>query len=217
VLLYALNPSVNVGSNQGRMLSFSQIVENAGSVLSSSDTGNLEGTKAWRLAWWNKIIDYTVDGQYFWTGKGFGINLADADGFQVLSDHSLREPHNGHLALLARGGVPLVAGWFLIQGAFGVGLVMAARRARGAGNQLLVQLAGVDFAIWVAALINMTFDVYLEGPQGGIWFWSVIGFGLVLMRAARETSPAGREAAAQGVRAAPVTAPVMAPEALQAP
>ena len=28
-------------------------------------------------------FDYTVFGDYFWTGKGFGINLADDDGFQT--------------------------------------------------------------------------------------------------------------------------------------
>ncbi len=198
VLLYALNPTVNVGSIQGRNLSFSQLVENAGSILSSSDQGNLEGTKAWRLAWWNSIVGYTIDGPYFWTGKGFGINLADADGFQVLADHSLREPHNGHLALLARGGVPLLAGWIAIQAAFGASLVLAARRAHRAGRMLVVRLSGVTFALWVAALINMSFDVYLEGPQGGIWFWSVIGFGLVLMRAARETEPAVEEPVEDG-------------------
>jgi hypothetical protein len=184
VLLYALNPTVNVGSNQGRDLSFSQIVDNAGSVFDSTESGNLQGTKQWRLAWWNEIIDYTVGGQYFWSGKGFGINLADSDGFQVLEDRSLRAPHNAHIALLARGGVPLVTLWVLIQAAFGFGLVNAARRARAAGKTLILQVAAVDFAIWVAALVNMTFDVYLEGPQGGIWFWSVIGMGLVVMRAA---------------------------------
>ncbi len=155
-----------------------------GASSSRSDSGNLQGTKQWRLAWWNEIIDYTVGGQYFWSGKGFGINLADSDGFQVLADRSLRAPHNAHIALLARGGVPLFTLWVLIQAAFGIGLVNAARRARSASNMLLVQVAGVVFAIWIAALVNMTFDVYLEGPQGGIWFWSVIGIGLVVMRAA---------------------------------
>ncbi len=184
VALSVLNPTLDVGSVQGRTLSFNQLFENVTSVLSSSNAGNLEGTKEWRLAWWNKIISYTVDGQYFWTGKGFGINLADADGFQVLADHSLREPHNGHIAMLARGGVPLFTGWVLIQIAFGVGLARAAYRARVAGQFRLIQMIGVDFAIWAAALVNMSFDVYLEGPQGGIWFWSVVGFGLVLMRAA---------------------------------
>lgn len=27
-------------------------------------------------------------------------------------------------------------------------------------------------------MINASFDILLEGPHGGIWFWSVFGFGL---------------------------------------
>jgi O-Antigen ligase len=220
IVLSVVNPSLNVGSQQGRTLSFTQLFENATSVLSSSDAGNLQGTKQWRLAWWDKIIGYTVEGPYFWTGKGFGINLADADGFQVLADHSLRAPHNGHIALLARGGVPLFTGWVLIQLAFAVGLARAAYRARSAGSFRLVQLIGVDFAIWVAALINMTFDVYLEGPQGGIWFWSVVGFGLVLMRAAStlgggdpvDASAAAVVAKPTGAPAGPASRPPFSPE-----
>jgi hypothetical protein len=188
ILLYALNPSLDVGSNQGRTLSFTQLVDNITSVVLDSDRGNLQGTKEWRLAWWEEIIDYTVDGPYFWTGKGFGINLADDDGFQVLADRSLRAPHNGHMALLARGGVPLVGLWILIQVAFGIGLFRAARRARAAGEERLVMVAAWIFAFWSAALVNMTFDVYLEGPQGGIWFWSVIGLGIVVMDAARRAA-----------------------------
>jgi hypothetical protein len=188
ILLYALNPSLDVGSNQGRTLSFTQLVDNITSVVLDSDRGNLQGTKEWRLAWWEEIIDYTVDGPYFWTGKGFGINLADDDGFQVLADRSLRAPHNGHIALLARGGVPLVALWIVIQAAFGIGLFRAARRARAVGNTQLVMVAAWVFAFWSAALVNMTFDVYLEGPQGGIWFWSAIGIGIVVMDAARRAA-----------------------------
>ena len=30
----------------------------------------LEGTKAWRLQWWNEIIGYTIGGEYFWSGQG---------------------------------------------------------------------------------------------------------------------------------------------------
>jgi len=33
-------------------------------------------------------------------------------------------------------------------------------------------------AYWMAFLVNATFDVFLEGPQGGIWFWSIFGFGI---------------------------------------
>jgi hypothetical protein len=37
-------------------------------------------------------------------------------------------------------------------------------------------------AYWLASFINMSFDVYIEGPQGGIWFWSIVGFGIAAMR-----------------------------------
>ena len=90
-----------------RLLSFEQLIENLASISSESTVGDLDGTKQWRLDWWATIVDYTIHGDYFWEGKGFGINLADDDGFQVdLEDHSLRSPHNGHLTILARAGVP---------------------------------------------------------------------------------------------------------------
>ena len=102
--LYLLNPSVELGY-ANRPVSFTQLVDNVASVV-TADNGAPDSTRAWRLAWWDKIIGYTIDGPYIWTGKGFGINLADDDGFQVDADGSLRSPHNGHLTMLARGGLP---------------------------------------------------------------------------------------------------------------
>jgi hypothetical protein len=46
-------------------------------------------------------------------------------------------------------------------------------------------------AYCLALLVNGSFDVYLEGPAGGIWFWSVIGVGIaaeVLYRRSELTS-----------------------------
>ena len=40
-------------------------------------------------------------------------------------------------------------------------------------------------AYFTAFLVNMSFDVYLEGPQGGIWFWCLIGYAIALTRAQR--------------------------------
>jgi hypothetical protein len=48
----------------------------------------------------------------------------------------------------------------------------------------------VILAYWLAMLVNASFDVYLEGPQGGIWFWSVFGLGLA---AARLSADAGND------------------------
>ena len=35
---------------------------------------------------------------------------------------------------------------------------------------------------WLAMVVNASFDVYLEGPQGGIWFWMIFGLGLAALR-----------------------------------
>jgi hypothetical protein len=38
------------------------------------------------------------------------------------------------------------------------------------------------FVYWLGALIDGSFDVYIGGPVGGIWFWSVIGLGIACVR-----------------------------------
>src|SRR5262249_2775355 len=64
-----------------REVSTRAVIEGLSSVY--SDTGNeaYDATKRWRLKWWRKVWDYTWNGELFWTGKGFGVNLADDDGF----------------------------------------------------------------------------------------------------------------------------------------
>ncbi len=98
-----------------RDVSFDQLVANLTSTVSASNSVDLDGTKQWRLEWWRDILKYTLDGKYFWEGKGFGINLADDDGYQVEEDSSLRDPHNGHLNMLARAGVIGFILWVLVQ------------------------------------------------------------------------------------------------------
>jgi hypothetical protein len=170
------DPQIDLGFS--RRISLDQIVANVTSIFDSHASEGLEGTKTWRLRWWNTIFDYTLDGPYFWDGKGYGVNLADDDGFQILADHSLRAPHNGHLEILARSGVPGLALWVLLQIAFGLTLLRAAARARAADLRQWVAIVGWIFAYWLAALVNASFDVYLQGPQGGIWYWTIIGLGI---------------------------------------
>ena len=72
VLVVSLaNPQVDIG--RGRTLSVEQAVANVASIVGlGQDETVLEVTKEWRLNWWNKIIGYTIEGPYFWIGKGFG-------------------------------------------------------------------------------------------------------------------------------------------------
>src|SRR6185312_10621825 len=117
-----------------------------------------------------------------WTGKGFGVSLADEDGYQVEEDSPLlRHPHNGHLTMLARGGVPGLLLWVLAQLSWCSALAMNYFRSHRDGEQ---QWAAVFFFLLVygvSFLINASFDVFLEGPMGGIWYWSVYGVGLAAL------------------------------------
>jgi hypothetical protein len=162
----------------GRPISVDTLLLGVASIFGGTDIETFSGTKLWRLLWWETIVDYTVFGEHFWTGKGFGINLADADGFQVFWDRSLRSPHNGHLTLLARAGVPGLVLWILLQGSFAWSLFRAHWRDRLAGRREWADLSLWVLLYWLAFMVNATFDVFLEGPHGGIWFWSVFGIGL---------------------------------------
>lgn len=169
---------------QTRELSFDQLASNLQSVSSSEDSGTaaLQGTKEWRLQWWDQIIGYTFYGDYFWTGKGFGINLANDDGYQVdLQDQSLRSPHNGHLTILARSGVPGLVLWALAQLSWVLGMLGGYRRSRLSGEGRWASLFLFLLAYWAAFMVNAAFDVFLEGPVGGIWFWTIYGVGLAAM------------------------------------
>jgi O-Antigen ligase len=176
---WMLNPEVDIGTE--RKLSIQQFVENAVSIVSSSGE-DTEGTKLWRLAWWDTITDYTVHGQFFWDGKGYGINLADDDGFQVLADGSLRAPHSANFEFLARSGVPGLALWIILLATIAVTMLRAARVAMATGQRFLLAVLGWMFVYVIAAVVNMSVDVYLGGPQGGIWFWATVGAGIAVSR-----------------------------------
>ncbi len=175
--------NIQYDTGQERTVSFEQLVTNVKSIFTEVEGFSGEGTKMWRIWWWQKIIDYTVFGEYFWLGKGFGINLADDDGFQVFEDSSLRSPHNGHLTFLARAGVPGFLLWIALQLSFAISLFKSYRRLLARGYSQDASLYIWLLIYWLAFMVNGAFDVFFEGPQGGIWFWSIIGlgFGLIYM------------------------------------
>jgi hypothetical protein len=173
----------------GRQVGIRQVIENFFSIFVPSSDSGLSGTRAFRLAWWSEIVDYTVFGPYFWDGKGFGVNLATADGFQPTADQSLRAPHNSHMTALARMGVPGFVLWLVLQGTFAVMLLRATLSYRRQGDGLLAAAGAWVLVYWMAIMVNTSFDPYLEGPQGGIWFWSLFGIGLVLMQLRSVSDP----------------------------
>ncbi|WP_162559878.1 O-antigen ligase family protein [Methylobacterium radiodurans] len=157
-----------------------QIVEGISSVFGASEAANFEGTKEFRLRWWRTIRDYTLHGPYFWSGKGFGVNLAMEDGYHhfVTQEATLRSPHNGHMTVLARAGVPGLALWIALLGAWFGMLLHSLLLARQAGHGRWAAVFVWITCYGAGILVNASFDVALEGPMSGIWFWSVVGLGI---------------------------------------
>jgi len=146
-------------------------------MASDSGADGLDSTKEWRMNWWRDIVNYTVYGRYRWTGKGFGVNLAEDDNYQVLRDNSLRAPHNAHMDILAREGVTGVIIWVALQLAYIAGLVLEYTRAKMNRDSRWQAVFLFLICYWLAFIINASFDVYFEGPMGAVWFWVVFGFG----------------------------------------
>jgi hypothetical protein len=159
-----------------RDVSVEQLVDNVLSMTSESNSNlvRLNNTIQFRLLWWGDIIDYTFNGPYFWAGKGYGINLANADGYQVTADESLRSPHNGFMTILGRSGVPGFLLWLAFLISYFLWLAYISFKER-LNEPMKARLAIWFIAYGVAMLGAASFDVYLEGPMGGIWFWSMIG------------------------------------------
>lgn len=176
-VVIVVDPVVTLPGRE-RQVSVEQAVQNVVSIVGDSNTGDLSGTKSWRLDWWEKIVGYTFGGDYFWTGKGFGVNLANVDGFQVFEDESLRSPHNAAMTVLARAGVPGLAMWSAVHLVWLGMMIGLYRRARLAGQEAWARLAVALVAYWLALHVHAAFDVYFEGPMGGFWVWSVMGLGV---------------------------------------
>jgi hypothetical protein len=165
-------------SSTERPVSSVQLVENVASIFGRG-SDQTEGTKEWREKWWSIIADNTVHGPYFWTGRGFGVNLAFEDGFgNRHNERPLRSPHNGHMTILARAGIPGAVLWGVFLAAWFGALLHATSLARRCGQAEWAGLLLFVACYAASCVINASFDVALEAPMQGIWFWCLIGFGI---------------------------------------
>ena len=90
----------------------------------------------------------------------------------------VRSPHNAHLTMLARSGVPGLVLWVMTGLAWFAmllrNIVLAKRRKETHWSNIFIWIACYALAI----VIDASFDVALEGPMLGIWFWSLFGLGI---------------------------------------
>ena len=148
-------------------------------------------TVEFRLDWWKKVVGYTVLGPYRWLGKGYGVNLANDDGFQNEPGDSLRSPHNIQITILARSGVIGLALWVGLQASWLACLLAAIHQALLRGD--LRSAGAILFLLtyWISFLIIASLGVFLEGPMAGIWFWVIFGAGLAAAHCVRDARPGG--------------------------
>jgi O-antigen ligase len=176
---YAFDLSIPTARHE-RDISVVQLVGNLKSLVGGG-RDDLAGTSAWRLQWWDTIINYTFNGPHFWAGKGFGINLAIADGTSSGRDNGLipltRSPHNGNFTILARTGVIGLGLWLLTIAAWSIAMLRDMLRARARADKAWADFFLLVFCYAFGFLIDASFDVTLEGPMAGIWFWCVFGVG----------------------------------------
>jgi len=169
--------------------------------------GNLNDNTNWRKEWWSAIATQTLAGPQMWFGVGFGTHLAHAFGFTKIPDDSVRSPHSIHVTWLARGGIIGLALWILLNAHWAVSLLRARQRLTRRGELKAANLALFCGAMWTAILVNASFDIYLEGPAGGIWYWSVIGMGIFLIIWSRSTPPPEPSPPAEAPPADPLQPP----------
>jgi O-antigen ligase len=110
---------------------------------------------------------------------------------------ALRSPHNGNMTVLARMGVPGAVLWIALNLSFVIRMLVAFRRASSAGLRFWSSVNLFVLCLWLATMINQSFDVYIEGPMGGMWFWAIIGFGLAALRVQRHEARLARSEAAR--------------------
>lgn len=145
------------------------------------DNNQRQGSKEYRLEWWTYLIQSTIS-DYFWTGRGFGFNLGAGTGFDPVGGGVVRSPHNGHVTVLSRAGVPGFVLWLIVQLGWAGSILAKYLQCRRKGQTKWAGIFLTLLAYWVASMTVTTFEVIIEGPTGGIWLWTMYGVGLAAMQ-----------------------------------
>jgi hypothetical protein len=182
-LIIIIDPSIDLGRD--RSFSVNQLAVNVQSIFSSeTDNAAVQGTKDWRTEFWFDIYDDTVRGPLFWTGSGFGTNLVSQYGYDVDAEKTVRSPHSIHLTILGRMGVPGVALWL----AFIVWLIANSLKSivscRRANDFFMSGFITWLVSMVLSGLVVASFSPFLEGPQGSIPFWCLVGAAIASIRIA---------------------------------
>jgi len=141
------------------------------------------GTAYWRMTWWDNIVS-DVHRQNPFLGLGFGENLGIYNSFIEIDRWErwpVRSPHNFNITVFARMGYAGILLWALIL-FIGISTVFFRVFKGGMHGETYSINRHKELAFWlmmlVATFVNASFNVLMEGPVLGIWFWFALGFAI---------------------------------------
>ena len=85
------------------------------------------------------------------------------------------------MTILARGGVPAFVLWIVTLGSWLVAVVRQLSEAKRLQDDWWAGIFAFLLSYWTIILISASFDVLLESPVVGIWFWTIHGIGLAAL------------------------------------
>jgi hypothetical protein len=174
LVLYVSGLRLSVGH---REFSYDGVTDAVASVLGTEPEdeigSNYVGTRNWRADWWQAIWHDAVADRMLLHGHGWGDNLAvryDVVPPPAADDpRVLRLPHSLFFSLVGRAGVLFAVVFLLVP----VLTIATTYRSHPLDRSPTVEAARGAVA---AAVATALFGIYIESPQGGIVFWSLIGF-----------------------------------------
>jgi hypothetical protein len=184
---------------------FSQLTDRVESMADFSGTGNYRSqigdvaanNNEFRTVWWRSVYNETMR-KHPWFGLGFGYDLTA--GFMRAyfptggeDTAATRSPHSIWVTILGRMGI---VGWL----SFAAIAYLIAREALTTARMVARgALPPSALSFWTGTIIilgSASFGVVLEGPMGGILFWTFLGLAssqLHEQKASRVELPAGSE------------------------
>lgn len=175
--------SLQIGHVKGESNLVTRLTDRVQSMVDVSGSGKYRGTvgdysannNEFRTVWWSTVFNETVNKNPIF-GLGFGYDLSASFVTNYYSNYysnwDTRSPHSVWVTLFGRLGI---VGWFSFLVIAGLIVRDALRTASRVARR---ELPASALAFWTGVIIilgSASFGVVLEGPMGGVLFWSFLG------------------------------------------
>jgi hypothetical protein len=197
LIALVLIASLQLGHVKGESDVLSRLTDRVESMVDVSASGKYRGSvgdysamnNEFRTVWWSSVFNETISKNPVF-GLGFGYDLSASFVTSYYSNYysnwDTRSPHSVWVTIFGRLGI---VGWL----SFAIVAWLIVREALRAARLVAKKsLPASALGFWTGAIIilgSASFGVVLEGPMGGILFWSFLGLASSQLHSDRETSP----------------------------